>query len=67
MDFSFLTRYYTFFISGAKLTLFLAFFTVILGTILGLVLSLMRLSKSKVLSFIAAADVQQMRIILPIP
>ena len=61
LDFSFLTRYYTFFISGAKLTLFLAFFTVILGSILGLVLSLMRLSKSKVLSFIAAAYVEFVR------
>lgn len=61
MDFSFLPKYYLFFINGVKYTVILAFFTVILGFILGLILSLMKLSKSKIMNLIATAYVEFIR------
>ncbi len=61
MDFGFLSKYQGFFIEGAKITLFLAFFTVIFGTILGLLLSLMKLSRIKLLKVIASAYVEFVR------
>jgi len=50
-----------FFINGAKFTIILAFFTVLFGVILGLLLALMRISKSKVLNLIATAYVEFIR------
>ncbi|WP_040212802.1 amino acid ABC transporter permease [Clostridium polynesiense] len=61
MDFSFLSKYQMFFINGAKLTIFLAFFTVLLGTVLGLLLSLMKLSKSIILKSIATVYIEFIR------
>lgn len=61
MDFSFLSKYNMFFINGAKLTLFLAFFTVLFGTILGLLLSLMKLSNSKILKAISTTYIEFVR------
>ncbi|WP_055666238.1 amino acid ABC transporter permease [Desnuesiella massiliensis] len=61
MDFSFLPKYSSFFINGAKFTLVLALFTVLLGTLLGLFLSLMKLSNSKILNFIATAYIEFIR------
>ncbi|EJP6471928.1 MULTISPECIES: amino acid ABC transporter permease [Clostridium] len=61
MDFSFLSKYYSFFISGAKYTIILAFFTVVIGTILGLLLSLMKLSKNKILKYIAVSYIEFIR------
>jgi len=50
-----------FFINGAKLTLFLAFFTVLFGSILGLLLSLMKLSNSKILKAISSTYIEFVR------
>ncbi|MBL4937208.1 amino acid ABC transporter permease [Clostridium sp. YIM B02515] len=61
MNFSFLSKYYMFFINGAKFTIILAFFTVLFGVLLGLLLALMRISKSKVLNLIATAYVEFIR------
>lgn len=61
MDFSFLSQYAPFFLEGAKLTLILAFFTVLFGSIIGLLLSLMRLSTSKILKTISAIYVEFIR------
>lgn len=61
MDFSFLNRYYIYFLQGTKMTILLAIFTVIIGTILGLFLCLMRLSRVKILQFIATAYVEIIR------
>lgn len=61
MDFSFLPKYSSFFINGAKFTLVLAFFTVLLGTLLGLFLSLMKLSNNKIINFIATAYIEFIR------
>jgi arginine/lysine/histidine transport system permease protein len=56
-----MSKYYMFFINGAKFTLILAFFTVLFGVVIGLLLALMRLSKSKILSFIGTAYVEFIR------
>lgn len=61
MDFSFLSKYNMFFINGAKLTLFLAFFTVLFGSVLGLLLSLMKLSNSKILKAISSTYIEFVR------
>lgn len=61
MDFSFLSQYSSLFLEGAKLTLLLAFFTVLFGSIIGLLLSLMRLSTSKILKTISAIYVEFIR------
>lgn len=61
MDFSFLSKYYMFFINGAKFTIFLAFFTVLIGLMLGVILALMKLSKKKILNVIATAYVEFIR------
>lgn len=61
MDFSFLSQYGPFFLEGAKLTLILAFFTVLFGSIIGLFLSLMRLSNSKILKTVSTIYVEFIR------
>jgi arginine/lysine/histidine transport system permease protein len=61
MDFSFLSRYYMFFLNGAKNTILLAFFTVILGVALGVILALMKISKNKIISFISTAYIEFVR------
>ncbi len=61
MDFSFLSEYKLFFIDGLKYTIMLAFFTVIIGSIFGLLLSLMRLSKNRLLKFIGSSYVEFIR------
>jgi polar amino acid transport system permease protein len=50
LELEFLAKYYKFYISGTGITLFLSFFGVILGTILGVILALLKLSKVKVLN-----------------
>ncbi|MCT4583900.1 MAG: amino acid ABC transporter permease [Peptostreptococcaceae bacterium] len=61
MDFSFLNNYYGFFINGTKITILLAFFTVIFGLVLGTFLSLMKLSKNKLISLIATSYIEFIR------
>lgn len=66
MNFDFLSKYYMFFIDGAKFTIILAFFTVLIGSILGLFLALLRLSNVKIfnikiLNIIATAYVEFIR------
>lgn len=61
MDFSFLSKYYMFFLNGVRYTIVLAIFTVIFGVILGVILALMRISNNKLLNFIGAAYVEFIR------
>lgn len=61
MDFTFLPKYYMFFLNGAKFTIVLAIFTVIFGVMLGVILALMRISNNKLLNFIGAAYVEFIR------
>ncbi len=59
--FSFLGEYYTFFISGARITLLLSIFTIFLGIIGGVILALMRISKNIFLKSIAASYIEFIR------
>lgn len=61
MDFGFLSKYYPFFIEGTKFTIILAFFTVVFGTILGSILSFMKLSKNNFLKFISSSYIEIVR------
>ncbi|MGH4139409.1 amino acid ABC transporter permease [Clostridium sp.] len=61
MNFSFMSEYYMFFLNGAKFTLIIAFFSVLLGVIGGTIFALMKLSKSRILNMIATAYVEVIR------
>ncbi|MBV7389913.1 MULTISPECIES: amino acid ABC transporter permease [Enterococcus] len=53
MDFSFLHQYLGYFLSGASITIVLSMCTVVLGTLIGLVMALMKLAKTKPLNWLA--------------
>ena len=61
LDFSAIFKYKDFFINGAMYTLFIAAITVMGGTFIGMFLCLLKLSKSKVLSFISTAYIEVFR------
>ncbi|ABR47851.1 polar amino acid ABC transporter, inner membrane subunit [Alkaliphilus metalliredigens QYMF] len=61
MDFGFLTKYYGMYLTGARNTLLLAFFTVLLGVFFGVALALMRLSKNPILKGFAASYIEFIR------
>lgn len=61
MNFSFLSEYYPYYITGTKTTIILAAFTVFFGVIFGTLLALMKLSKSKVFKFIASCYIEFIR------
>ena len=61
MNFTFLGKYSQFYLQGTIITIVLAFCAVIVGTILGLLISLLRRSKIKPLSLISTAYVEFVR------
>ena len=61
MNFTFLGKYSQFYLQGTIITIVLAFCAVIVGTILGLLISLLRRSKIKPLSLIATVYVEFVR------
>lgn len=61
MDFSFLSKYYMFFINGAKNTIIIAAFAVLIGVLLGVFIALMKISKNKLLSLIATSYIEFIR------
>lgn len=61
MDFSFLQKYYGFFVDGTVVTLLLSFFGVACGVLLGVVFALMKLSKNKLLKGFSAAYIEIIR------
>jgi len=61
VNFSFLREYYGFFIEGASITLFLSFFGVALGIILGVLLALMKLSKNLLLKTFSSSYIELVR------
>ena len=58
MDFSFLTDYGSFFITGVKYTLILSIVSVFFGVIIGSILALMKISKNRVLKFLATVYIE---------
>lgn len=61
MDFTFLNKYYTFFIQGTKSTILISLFTVLLGVVFGTFLSLMKISNNKILKSISTAYIELIR------
>lgn len=61
MDLAFLAKYYKFYIDGTLITLFLSFFGVILGVVVGVFLALMKLSKISFFNKIAGAYIEIIR------
>lgn len=61
MDFSYLVEYNDLFLKGAGITIFLSFFTVILGALFGVVFALMKLSNSKILKGISSVFIEVVR------
>lgn len=57
----FIVKYYPYYLEGAKNTILIALFTVILGTLVGTLLALMRLSKNTLLKAIAATYIEFIR------
>lgn len=61
LDFSFVNKYYMFFIVGVKNTVIIAAFSVLFGVILGTFLALMKQSRFKILKVISSAYIEFMR------
>ena len=61
MNFTFLDKYSSYYIKGAEITIILALCAVLFGTILGLLLTLIRRSKIKHISILATAYVEFVR------
>lgn len=61
LNFNFLLEYFPFYIEGIKVTLLLSLLTVIFGTILGLIICILKLSKYKILKSIATIYVEIIR------
>ncbi|WP_040950023.1 amino acid ABC transporter permease [Gorillibacterium massiliense] len=61
MDFSFLPEFWGYFERGAGITIYLSFFTVVFGTILGMLIALMKMSSVKPLKWLGTAYVEFIR------
>ena len=61
LNFSFLSRYWSFYLIGAKNTILLALIAVLLGTAIGLGIAMCRISKNKLVRFAGTAYVEFIR------
>ncbi len=61
MDFSFMQKYYGFFIDGTSITLILSLFGVAFGVVIGVILALMKLSKNILLKSFSTAYIELVR------
>jgi polar amino acid transport system permease protein len=61
LNFSFLARYWPFYVTGAKNTILLAIFSVLIGTAIGMLIALMRLSKHRVPRYVSTAYIEFIR------
>ncbi|AEE16057.1 amino acid ABC transporter permease [Treponema brennaborense] len=61
MNFSFLSRYWSFYLIGAKNTILLSLIAVALGTCFGMLLAMCRISKNRGLRFLGTAYVEFIR------
>ena len=60
-NFSFLSDYFPLYISGTITTVVISLFTVLFGTIIGIVFGLMKLSKIKIVKAIASTYIEIVR------
>jgi arginine/lysine/histidine transport system permease protein len=61
MNFSFLTKYWQYYVIGAKNTVLLALLAVVIGVVIGIVLAICRIGKNKPIRFLATAYVEFIR------
>lgn len=61
MNFSFLTKYWPYYLIGAKNTILLALFAVVIGVLIGIILAIARVGKNKFFSLLATAYVEFIR------
>ncbi|WP_270170146.1 amino acid ABC transporter permease [Paenibacillus sp. SYP-B4298] len=61
LDFTFMDKYWEMFLQGAWITLQLSFFGVLLGTLLGIGLALMKISKNVVLKAVSSTYIELIR------
>lgn len=61
LDFSFVNKYYMFFIVGVKNTVIIAAFSVLFGVVLGTMLALLKQSRIKIFKVISSAYIEFMR------
>ncbi|MBB6218560.1 polar amino acid transport system permease protein [Anaerosolibacter carboniphilus] len=61
MVMEFIAKYHSFFVTGTAVTLFLSFFGVIFGVVIGVIIALMKLSKNKLISTLAASYIEVVR------
>lgn len=61
MNFSFLDKYLSYFVSGAGITVIISLVTVCLGTLIGLTMALLKLSKHKPLNWLANIYIEVLR------
>ncbi|SFM05790.1 amino acid ABC transporter permease [Halanaerobium salsuginis] len=61
MDFSFLGDYKYFFINGTRITIMLAFFAVLFGIMIGIILAMLKISHNKILRAIASSYIEFIR------
>lgn len=61
MNFSFLSVYYPYFLSGALITLIISVITIVFGTIIGVIMALLKLSKIRPLRWFANAYIEVLR------
>lgn len=61
MDFSFLSKYYKFFLIGAQNTILIAFLAVLAGVVVGIFLALMKLSKNPIFKIFSSCYIEFVR------
>lgn len=61
LNFSFLGRYWQYYVEGLKVTIQIAFFVLIFATVCGAVIGLMRISRNKIISGVSSAYVNFIR------
>lgn len=61
MNFTFLSKYWTYYLIGAKNTILLALLAVVIGVLIGMLLAIGRVGKNRALKFLATAYVEFIR------
>jgi polar amino acid transport system permease protein len=61
MNFSFLTKYWSYYLIGAKNTVLLALLAVVIGVLIGMILAIARVGKNRGFRFVATAYVEFIR------
>ncbi len=61
MNFAFLSKYSQFFIDGTKVTITISLCTLIFGFLLGMIIALGKISRNKIVSFIASSYIEFLR------